>query len=194
MARTPSTMLDLGTALPTFSLRDAVSGRTVTPAEVAGDRGTLVMFLCNHCPFVKHVLPEIGRVGAEALSGGIGVVAINSNDVVAYPDDAPDRMRELALAEGWRFPYVHDETQDVAKAFRAACTPDFFLFDPDGRLVYRGQLDGSRPGSDVPVTGADLRRALTAVRAGQSVPEPQLPSLGCNIKWKAGRAPEWFGA
>ena len=194
MARTPSTMLELGTALPPFVLRDAVSGRTVTPADVAGERGTLVMFLCNHCPFVKHVLAELGRIGADALASGVGVVAINSNDVDAYPDDAPERMRELAGAEGWSFPYLHDETQDVARAFRAACTPDFYLFDPDGRLVYRGQLDGSRPGNDVPVTGEDLRRAIAAVAGGRAVPEPQQPSLGCNIKWKPGRAPEWFGA
>ena len=194
MARTPSTMLDLGTPLPTFSLRDAVSGRTVTRTDVAGKRGTLVMFVCNHCPFVKHVLAELGRIGADALSRGFGVVAINSNDVDAYPDDAPDRMRELAQAERWTFPYLLDETQDVAKAFRAACTPDFFLFDPDGGLVYRGQLDGSRPGNDVPVTGSDLRRALDALASGRAVPGEQVPSVGCNIKWKPGHAPAWFGA
>lgn len=190
MARTPSTMLDLGTRLPAFSLRDTVSGRSVRERDALGEKGLLVMFLCNHCPFVKHVLAEIGRVGADALSLGVGVVAVNSNDVEEYPDDAPPRMKELAEAQGWKFPYLFDETQAVAKAFRAACTPDFFLFDADGKLVYRGQLDGSRPGNDVPVTGEDLRRAIWALAHDAPVPETQLPSLGCNIKWRAGQAPD----
>ena len=193
MARTPSTMLSLGTSLPSFSLPDVVSGRTVTADGVAGAKGTLVMVLCNHCPFVKHVMGEIGRVGADAVARGIGVAAINANDVAAYPDDAPDKMKELARSEGWKFPYLFDASQAVAKSFRAACTPDFFLFDAKGTLVYRGQLDGSRPGNDVSVTGRDLRRAVEALASGRPITGEQLPSIGCNIKWKPGNEPEWFG-
>lgn len=194
MARTPSTMLELGTALPAFAVVDAVTGRTVTQRDAAGAKGTLVMFLCNHCPFVKHVMAELGRVGKHAADAGIGVVAINSNDVEAYPDDAPPLMKELAVAQGWTFPYALDASQDAAKAFRAACTPDFFLFDASGALAYRGQLDGSRPGNDVPVTGKDLRAAIDAVAQGRAAPAEQVPSVGCNIKWKRGAAPAWFGA
>jgi thiol-disulfide isomerase/thioredoxin len=186
-------MLELGTKVPSFALSDVVSGRKVDAAGVAGAKGTLVLFLCNHCPFVKHVLGEIGRVGAEALARGIGVVAVNANDVDAYPDDAPDKMKELAVRERWEFPYLFDPTQAVAKAFRAACTPDFFLFDAAGALVYRGRLDGSRPGNDVPVTGGDLRAAVEALASGRPVPQEQLPSIGCNIKWKPGNEPDWFG-
>jgi hypothetical protein len=186
-------MLTLGTELPSFSLKDVVTGKTVTAAGVAGAKGTLVMFLCNHCPFVKHVLAEIGRVGADALARGIGVAAVNANDVDAYPDDAPDKMKELAARERWKFPYLFDPTQSVAKAFQAACTPDFFLFDAAGALVYRGQLDGSRPGNDVAVTGGDLRAAVEALASGRRVPQEQLPSIGCNIKWRPGNEPDWFG-
>jgi thiol-disulfide isomerase/thioredoxin len=192
MARTPSTMVALGTRLPPFSLPDPLTGRVVSATDVAGPKGTLVMFLCNHCPFVKHVLPGIASVASRAVSRGVGVVAISSNDVVAHPDDAPTLMKDLARAQGWAFPYLFDETQDVAKAFRAACTPDFFLFDAAARLVYRGQLDGSRPGNDVPVTGADLRAAIDALADDMAVPAEQRPSLGCNIKWRAGNEPEWF--
>ena len=192
MAETPSTMLPLGTPVPAFRLEDAVTGRMVTESVAADREALLVMFICNHCPFVKHVLNEIGRVGSEYERRGVAVVAINSNDVRSYPQDGPDRMRELALREDWSFPFLLDGTQEVAKAFRAACTPDFFLFDGAGELVYRGQLDDSRPGNGRPVTGRDLRMALEAVLAGQPVPETQLPSIGCNIKWKRGNAPEYY--
>lgn len=188
MAETPSTMLPLGTELPAFSLRDTVSGRTVTHRDVAGEKATLVMFLCNHCPFVRHVLSEVGRLAAEYAGRGVGVGAINSNDVDAYPQDGPGPMKELALAQGWAFPFLLDETQEVARSFQAACTPDFFAFDALGRLAYRGRLDESRPGSASPVTGRDLRAALDAILAGGQ-PEPdQRPSIGCNIKWKPGPA------
>jgi thiol-disulfide isomerase/thioredoxin len=192
MVETASTMLILGTALPDFALPDTVSGKTVTAADARGERGTLVMFLCNHCPFVKHVLGEIERVARDAAEQGLGVVAVSSNDAQAYPDDSPERMKALARTKGWDFPYLHDESQDVAKAFRAACTPDFFLFDANARLVYRGRLDGSRPGNDVPVDGRDLRTAIHVLVEGGDVPDEQIPSVGCNIKWKPGNEPDWF--
>ncbi len=192
MAETPSTMLPLGTPVPAFRLEDAVTGRKVTESDAAGREALLVMFICNHCPFVKHVLNEIGRIASDYERRGVAVVAINSNDVRNYPQDGPERMRELALREDWSFPFLLDETQEVARAFRAACTPDFFLFDRGGKLVYRGQLDDSRPGNGRPVTGRDLRAALDAVLAGRPVPGPQLPSVGCNIKWKRGNAPEYY--
>ncbi len=193
MAETPSTMLPLGTLVPEFSLTDAVTGATVTPARFIGRAALLVMFLCNHCPFVKHVLAELGRLAADYIPRGVGIAAINSNDPVRYPQDAPPEMRALAEREGWAFPFLFDETQEVAKALQAACTPDFFLFNREGRLVYRGQLDDSRPGSPVPVTGRDLRAALDAVLAGAPVSETQLPSVGCNIKWRPGSEPAHFG-
>ena len=186
-------MLPLGTHIPIFALTDAVTGQLVKTPDAVGPKGTLVMFICNHCPFVKHVVKEIGRIGAEAKTRGLGVVAINSNDVSAYPDDAPEKMRDLARKEGWAFPYLFDETQKAAKDFRAACTPDFFLFDPDGALFYRGQLDDSRPGNDAPVTGRDLRDAMGALIAKRPPPTDQNPSIGCNIKWKPGNEPEYFG-
>lgn len=191
MARTPSTMLDLGTHAPHFELPDT-DGTLVSLTDFAGAPALLVMFICNHCPFVKHVRSELAAIGAEYTRRGVGVVAISSNDAAAYPADAPDRMREEKQDAGYVFPYVYDETQDVAKAYRAACTPDFFLFDADRRLVYRGQLDDSRPGNGVPVTGRDLRRALDAVLAGAAVPAEQKPSLGCNIKWQPGNEPDWW--
>jgi peroxiredoxin len=194
MVMTPSTMLELGTHVPEFSLVDAVSNETVTPDDFADRRALLVMFICNHCPFVKHVLDELGRLGVDYLPRGVGVVAINSNDAAGYPQDAPPNMKNLAEAEGWAFPFLFDETQEVAQAFRAACTPDFFLFDGQRRLVYRGQLDGSRPSNDVPVTGRDLRAALDAVLGGLPCPDEQTPSVGCNIKWRPGSEPEYFGA
>jgi len=193
VAETASTMLPLGTPVPTFRLKDAVSGREVTEAGQIDRQALLVMFLCNHCPFVKHVMEELGRIGSDYGRRGVEVIAINSNDVRNYPQDGPERMRELALRQGWNFPFLLDETQEVAKRFRAACTPDFFLFRGDGALVYRGQLDDSRPGNGRPVTGRDLRSALDAVLAGEPAPEPQLPSLGCNIKWKPGNAPQYYG-
>lgn len=192
MVAVPSTMLPLGTRVPDFSLVNAVDGRKVSPADVRDRQALLVMFICNHCPYVKHVMKEIGRVAADYRPKGVGIVAINSNDIQSHPDDAPQHMKALAKAEGWTFPFLFDESQEVARAFRAACTPDFFVFDRDRRLVYRGQLDDSRPKKDVPVTGRDLRAALDAVVSGKPVPANQTPSIGCNIKWKAGNEPEYF--
>ncbi len=192
MAETPSTMLPLGTRLPGFSLTDAVSGRTVTDEDFGDRQALLVMFLSNHCPFVRHVVPEIGRIARDYADRGVGLVAVNANDIARYPDDAPAHMKELARREGWEFPFLFDDTQEVAKAFRAACTPDFFLFDGEGDLVYRGQLDGSRPGRGEP-TGQDLRAALDAVLEGVPVPGEQRPSVGCNIKWRPGNEPDYFG-
>ncbi len=193
MVRTASTMLPLGTELPRFALENAIDGRTVTPEDFAGSKAVLVMFICNHCPFVQHVLKEIGRVARDYQAEGVGVVAINSNDIDAYPQDGPEHMKRLAFSEGWGFPFLLDESQEVARTFRAACTPDFYVFDGDRKLVYRGQLDDSRPGNDVPVTGEDLRAALDAALAREEVPEEeQKPSLGCNIKWKPGNEPDYF--
>jgi thiol-disulfide isomerase/thioredoxin len=189
MAETPSTMLPLGTPLPAFSLPDAVTGGAITDRDAAGPKGTLVMFICNHCPFVKHVLPELDRVTAEYGAQGIGILAINANDLETRPEDGPAAMKELAQARGWRFPFAFDETQEVAKAFQAACTPDFFLFDAGRALVYRGRLDESRPNSSTPLSGRDLRAALDAVLAGRAPADDQKPSVGCNIKWKAGTVP-----
>lgn len=194
MVAVPSTMLPLGTPLPAFSLVNVVDGRLVSSADFAGDRALLVMFICNHCPYVKHVLKEIGRIAAEYRPKGVGIVAISSNDVQAFPDDAPEPMKALAKAEGWTFPYLFDEAQTVAKAFNAACTPEFYLFDEKRQLVYRGQLDDSRPKNAEPVTGKDLRAALDAVLGGQPVSPDQKPSVGCNIKWKPGNEPAWFAA
>ncbi len=191
MVRTASTMLPLGTQAPDFSLPN-VDGRIVSLADFQDASALLVVFLCNHCPYVKHVAPELARLAQEYQARGVAVVGINSNDVDAYPDDAPQQMVAEAQQRGYTFPYLYDQTQSVAQAYRAACTPDFFVFDREFRLVYRGQLDSSRPKSDVPVTGSDLRAALDAVLAGRPVPEPQRPSLGCNIKWKPGCEPEYF--
>jgi thiol-disulfide isomerase/thioredoxin len=184
-------MLPLGTVMPSFTLTDAVSGRAISSTEL-GDNATLVMFICNHCPYVQHVLPEITRLGRDYAPRGVAIAAINSNDVEKYPADAPPNMKDLAEREGWSFPFLLDADQSVAKAFRAACTPDFFLFDAEGRLVYRGQLDDARPGSEDAVNGRDLRAALEAVLSGAPVSEYQNPSVGCNIKWKAGNEPEYF--
>jgi peroxiredoxin len=184
-------MLELGTPAPEFALPDT-DGSTVSLDDYAGAPALLVMFLCNHCPFVKHVRAELAELGREYTARGAGIVAISSNDAAAYPADSPERMREEKEDAGYVFPYLYDESQQVAGAYRAACTPDFFLFDGQRRLAYRGQLDGSRPGNGVPVTGADLRAALDAVLAGREVPAEQRPSLGCNIKWRPGREPEWW--
>lgn len=191
MARTPSTMLALGTKAPDFRLPDT-DGRTVARSDFAGKKALLVMFICNHCPFVKHVQGELARLGREVDGKDVGVVAISSNDVGQYPDDGPAAMKEEKERAGYVFPYLFDETQEVAKAYRAACTPDLFLFDEQQRLVYRGQLDDSRPGNAVPVTGKDLRAAVDAVVAGQPVDARQKASLGCNIKWKPGNEPGYF--
>lgn len=190
MASTPSTMLPLGTQAPSFTLPDAVSGSPVAISDLAR-KPLLVMFLCNHCPFVKHVRAELAAIGREYSQRGVAVVAISSNDVANYPDDSPELMKAEAAEAGYAFPYLYDETQEVAKAYHAACTPDFFLFDAEHKLAYRGQLDASRPRNDTPVTGHDLRAALDAVLAGQPAPEPHIPSIGCNIKWKAGNEPDY---
>ncbi|TNE56456.1 MAG: thioredoxin family protein [Bacteroidetes bacterium] len=185
MAYTESTMLPLETQAPDFSLPDTVSGRQVRLQDIASDKATVVMFLCNHCPYVLHVNAEIVRLAKEYEAKGVAFVAISSNDAVAYPDDAPDKMRAHALEVGYTFPYLYDESQDVARQYDAACTPDFYIFDGNLRLKYRGQLDNSRPKRNpVPVTGADLRAALDAVLAGQNPDPAQRPSGGCNIKWK----------
>ena len=191
MVRTPSTMLPLGTTAPTFSLPN-VDGRILGLDDVAGERGTVVMFICNHCPFVKHVADQLAQLGRDYAPLGIGFVAISSNDVSGHPADSPEQMIHEAEARGYPFAYLYDETQDVARDYRAACTPDFFAFDAGLQLAYRGQLDGSRPGNGAAVTGADLRAALDALVAGRRPAEEQRPSLGCNIKWKAGREPEYF--
>ena len=193
MARTESTMLELGTKAPEFRLPDVVSGRTVSPGDFADAKALLVMFICSHCPFVKHVEGELARIGRDYADSGLAIVAISSNDAESHPDDAPAGLREQAERLGFSFPYCYDESQEVARAYRAACTPDLYLFDADRKLVYRGQLDDSRPGNDLPVTGADLRAALDAALAGEAIPAEQRPSIGCNIKWKSGNEPDYYG-
>ena len=185
MAATPSNMLPLGTPAPAFNLLDTVSGQTVSLTDRKSDKANVVMFICNHCPYVKHINPELVKVGNDFQPKGVAFFAISANDAVQYPDDGPDQMKETAEALGYPFPYLYDESQEVAQAYRAACTPDFYVFDGDLKLVYRGQFDDSRPRNDVPVTGADLRAAIEAVLAGDSPSPNQKPSLGCNIKWKA---------
>jgi len=191
MARTASTMLPLGTTAPSFSLPDS-GGKTVSLADFAGQPALLVIFMCNHCPFVKHIADGLATLAKEYQAKGAAVVAISSNDVKNHPDDAPAKMAEEAKARGYTFPYLYDETQKVAQAYRAACTPDFYVFDAQQRLTYRGQMDASRPDSGLPVTGADLRAALDAVLAGKSPTADQKPSIGCNIKWIAGNEPDYF--
>lgn len=185
MALTPSSMEELGTGAPDFSLPDTVSGQVLGRDGVRGERGLLVMFLCNHCPYVVHLQQGLAALGRDYADSGVGLVAISANDVQTHPDDHPDRMAELAARLDWRFPYLYDESQEVARAYGAACTPDFFLFDAGLRLAYRGRFDESRPGSGAEVTGRDLRAALDAVAQGQTPGGEQLPSMGCNIKWKA---------
>jgi peroxiredoxin len=191
MVAVASTMLALGTAAPDFSLPDVVSGKTVSPAVADGKKGLLVMFVSRHCPYVQHVKEELARLGRD-YSGQVGIVAISANDVVGYPDDSPANLKRMALETGFNFPVCYDESQQVAKAYSAACTPDFFLFDSKRRLVYRGQLDDSRPGNGKPITGSDLRAAIDCLVTGKPVNENQKPSLGCNIKWKAGNEPPYF--
>ena len=193
MVRTPSTMLPLGTVAPDFELPH-VDGSMVSLADAAGPRGTVVMFICNHCPFVKHVADQLAVIGRDFLPRGVGIVAISSNDVSSHPADSPEQMVREAEERGYLFPYLYDETQEVAKDYHAACTPDFYLFDADRSLVYRGQLDSSRPGSDIPVTGSDLRGAIDALLSGRPPLADQKPSIGCNIKWKAGHEPPFFHA
>jgi peroxiredoxin len=184
MALTPSNMLPLGTAAPDFSLVNTVDQQTLSLADVKSDIATVVMFICNHCPYVKHMQEELVKVAENYQAKGITFVAISANDATEYPDDSPEKMREVAQAFGYPFPYLYDETQEVAKAYQAACTPDFYIFDKDLKCVYRGQFDDSRPGSATPVTGRDLGQALDSILAGQPVNPEQQPSIGCNIKWK----------
>lgn len=191
MAETPSQMLALGTPAPAFTLPDA-AGALHSLADAKGSSATLVMFICNHCPFVIHVADELARLGRDCEAKDVAVFAINSNDARKYPADGPAGMKQLAAERGYTFPYLIDADQSVAKAYHAACTPDFYLFDAAGKLVYRGQLDDSRPGNSVPVDGKDLRGAIDALLAGEPVSGQQVPSIGCNIKWIAGNEPPWF--
>ncbi len=184
MALTESNMMDLGTTAPDFLLPDTVSGKNISYNEIKGNNGTLVMFICNHCPYVIHVNDELVKLGNDYKSKGFGFVAISSNDVENYPQDSPDKMKILALEVGYPFPYLYDESQEVAKAYDAACTPDFYLFDKENKLAYRGRLDESRPNSGKPLTGKDLRAALDTVLEGKEISGIQYPSAGCNIKWK----------
>lgn len=184
MARTPSNMLPLGTVAPNFTLPDVVTGKILSLSDLKSPIATLVMFICNHCPFVKHIKDELAKLGTDYVPRGISIIAINANDATSYPEDSPVQMKIVAQQWGFNFPYLFDETQVVAKSYDAACTPDFYLFDSHLKCVYRGQLDDSRPGNDIPVTGRDIRAALDAILVGQSVAEQQKPSLGCNIKWK----------
>jgi len=184
-------MLALGTEAPDFKLPDP-SGKEYSLADFKGAPALLVAFICNHCPYVKHIADEFANLAKEYQAKGVAVVAINSNDVTTHPADSPEKMAEEIEKRGYTFPYLYDETQQVARAYRAACTPDFYVFDKNLKLVYRGQMDSSRPESGIPVTGKDLRAALDAVLAGQPVPEEQTPSIGCNIKWKPGNEPDYF--
>ncbi len=185
MVLTPSTMLALGSPAPDFQLPDVVSGDTVTLGSFANKEALLVMFICRHCPFVVHIQEELARLGSDYSTRNVGIVAISSNDAETYPDDAPANLKAMAEELGFAFPYCYDESQEVARAYQAACTPDFYLFDGQRELVYRGQLDGSRPENNEPVTGRDLREAMDAVLSGTRVSTTQMPSIGCNIKWKA---------
>jgi len=193
MVQTASVMLSLGTSAPDFQLPDP-QGKTVSLADFRSAPALLVIFMCNHCPYVKHVSAGLAQLARDYQARGAAVVGINSNNWREYPDDSPDKMLEEIRIRGYTFPYLIDETQEVAKAYSAACTPDFFLFDKDRKLVYRGQMDSSRPGNNLPVTGQDLRAALDAVLAGRPVSPDQKPSLGCNIKWKPGNEPDYFGS
>jgi peroxiredoxin len=186
-------MLELGTQAPDFALPDVVTDARITLKTFTGKRGLLVMFICQHCPYVKHIKPELAKLGSDYQNSGLGIVAISSNNVETHPDDTPPKLKEMAVSLGFTFPFCYDADQSVAKAYTAACTPDFFLFDADLKLVYRGQLDDSRPGNDIPVTGQDLRTAIAQVLAGQPVLTEQKPSIGCNIKWKPGNEPAYFG-
>jgi peroxiredoxin len=186
MALTPSTMAPLGMPAPTFRLPDT-DGRMVALSDFSEAPAVLVAFICNHCPYVKHIRKAFAQLARDYQAKGVVVIGISSNDAVAYPDDSPAKMKEEKAAAGYVFPYLHDESQEVAKAYHAACTPDFFVFDKNRKLAYRGQMDSSRPGNEKPNDGADLRAALDAVLAGQAPSAKQMPSIGCNIKWKGGR-------
>lgn len=186
-----SVMLPLGTTAPSFILPDVTTGKMYSLDAFHGKDALLVMFICRHCPYVKHVEQEIAKIGKDYQDKKLGIIAISSNDPATYPDDAPDQLKEMAKRLGFRFPFCFDEQQEIAKAYKAACTPDFYLFDAQRRLVYRGQLDDSRPGNNKPVTGHDLRAAIDAVLAGKPVDDKQKPSIGCSIKWKPGNAPSY---
>jgi peroxiredoxin len=190
MSLTPSTMLPLGTQAPGFRLSDT-DGKTVALDDFRDAPALLVAFICNHCPYVKHIRHQLAALAGDYQRRGVAVVGINSNDAAKYPDDRPEMMVREKAEVGSTFPYLYDESQEVAKAYKAACTPDFYVFDKDRKLAYRGQLDGSRPGNAIPVTGKDLRAALDAVLAGRPVADDQRPSIGCNIKWKRGNAPDY---
>lgn len=193
MARTESTMLALGTLAPDFQLPDVVSGKIISLETFAQKKALLVMFICKHCPFVKHIQIQLSILGKDYQNTDLGIVAISANDAVKYPDDSPEQLKQMAVELGFTFPLCYDETQEVAKTYTAACTPDFFLFDSDRHLVYRGQLDDSRPSTEMPVTGADLRQAIDTTLSGKPVNPEQKPSLGCNIKWKPGNEPSYYG-
>lgn len=193
MAAVNSTMLELGTKAPHFELKDTVSGKTVSLNSFEGSRGLLVIFISNHCPYVKLIKNELARFASDYQKKGVNVVAIGSNDVQNYPADSPEKMKEDAQNFGYNFPYLFDESQEVAKAYKAACTPDLFLFDQDLKLFYRGQFDDSRPGNGKTPTGKDLREATDRILNGDNPPDKQAPSIGCNIKWKKGNEPEYFG-
>ncbi|MEA5534382.1 thioredoxin family protein [Crocosphaera sp. XPORK-15E] len=193
MVRTLSTMLPLGTKAPDFALVDAVSEKTISLDTFGDKKALLVMFICVHCPFVKHIQEELAKLGNDYVEQGLGIVAISTNDIIKYPDDSPENMKLMAETLGFNFPFCHDESQEIAKAYTAACTPDFFLFDRNKILVYRGQLDDSRPGNALPVTGKDLRAAIEGVLGDKSLDSEQKPSIGCNIKWKPGNEPPYFG-
>lgn len=184
MALTESNMLALGTKAPSFNLLDTIGGNQVSFNDIKGEKGSLIVFSCNHCPFVVHINNQLVSIANQYMSQGLGFAVISSNDVANYPDDGPDKMRLVAKVLKYPFPYLYDESQEVAKAYDAACTPDFYLFNNEDQLVYRGRMDGSRPGNDVPVTGADLRFAIDAMLLGVNEITPQIPSAGCNIKWK----------
>lgn len=192
MARTPTVELELGYKAPSFTLTDVRTNQPLSYSDIKGEKATVVMFICNHCPFVVHVLDELIRLANDYKTKGVGFVAISSNDVANYPDDSPEKMKILAEEKRFPFPYLYDETQEIAKAYTAACTPDFSVFNSQDACVYRGQLDDSRPGNSEPVNGKDLRQVLDLLIAGKEVPSKQKPSLGCNIKWKAGNEPSYY--
>ena len=193
MVKTASTMLALGTAAPEFQLPDVVSGETISLDTFKSDKALLIMFICQHCPFVKHIQGELSKIGQDYSQQALGIVAISANDVANYPNDSPAKLKEMAEELNFNFPICYDESQSVSKAYTAACTPDFFLFDGNQKLAYRGQLDDSRPSTNIPVTGQDLRKAIDLVLQGKPVDFTQKPSIGCNIKWKPGNEPEYFG-
>ena len=188
-----STMLELGTKAMDFQVPDVVTGKKVSLADFSKNKLFLIMFICRHCPYVKHVQNQLAQIGFDYVPKGVGMVAISANDAANYPDDSPENLKEMALSLKLNFPLCYDETQKIAKAYRAACTPEFYLFDGNRKLVYRGQLDDSRPKNDVPVTGKDLRAALDAALTGKAIPTDQKPGIGCNIKWKPGNEPDYFG-